>query len=70
MSVITNGMSYRVAGEGWARAVNSASTDQIHWTTAVVADPNQSPSPRVGTLRLSLTTGETQDVVIYQAGSN
>jgi hypothetical protein len=69
VSVITNGMSYSVAGESWARDVNSASTDQIHWTTTVVVDRNQTPNPRIGTLRLSLATGETQDVVIYQAGS-
>lgn len=70
LSVNTNGLSYTVAGESWARAVNSTSTDQIHWTTAVAVDPNPSSNPRVGTLRLSLTTGELQDVVVYQAGTN
>ncbi len=70
VSVITNGMSYSVASESWARAVNSVSSNSTHWTTTVTVDPNPSPNPRVGTLRLSLTTGESQDVVVYQAGSS
>lgn len=70
VSVNTNDMSYSVAGESWAHAVNSVSSDNIHWTTNVTVDPNPSPNQRIGTLRLSLTTGETQDIVIYQAGSN
>jgi hypothetical protein len=70
MSVTTNRATYSVSGESWARAANSASTDQIHWTTTVTVDPNRTRSLRTGTLRLSLATGETQDVVIYQPGSN
>jgi hypothetical protein len=69
VDVYTQGLTYQIDGEAWARGGMTLTLDHRHWSSTIAVDRNPSPQARTGTVRFTLPSGQSQSVTIYQPGT-